>query len=272
MKSFIEKHPFWFVLIFTVAINAIGFVVVAGGRVIGLPQIPIIFAVAILTTAIPLGFIHSLGWWRDAGFVATTHNWYALAIPIFNMIFALIFYGTVDKAPQLASLHLAASFLTGLSEEALSRGLFVRALLPHGKWQAVLLPAVLFGAQHIFQSLGNGMASQDNLIQIADALVVGILYGAVRLRINNIWPLIITHTLNNTFFSLAGFAPPNPVHNLADIPILLYLIRWLPSLVVTVYIMRKPLAATINGKPVGIWNRPSKGVIDADVQPVSYER
>lgn len=132
MKSFIEKHSFWFALILTVAMNAIGFVVVAGGRAIGLPQIPLIFTVAILTTAIPLGFIHGLGWWRDA-----------------------------------------------------------------------------------------------------------------------------------------GFAPPNPVHFLADIPLSLYLVRWLPSLVVTIYIMKKPLTATINDKPIGLWKKQFSGFVDADVQPMT---
>lgn len=258
MKRFIEKHPFWFALGFTVLVmQLLGFIIVfVGGRVLGIPQIPLIFTVAILTTAIPLWFIRWLGWWEDAGFVSTTQNWSALIVPFGIMLFALIFYGTVEKGPQLATLHLVASFLTALSEEAISRGLFLRAFLPHGKWQAVLIPAALFGAQHIVQSLGNGMALQDNLVQISDALMIGILYGAVRLRINNIWPLVITHTLNNTFFSLAGFAPPTPVHSLAEIPLWLYLVRWVPSLVAVIYIMRKPIAATINGKIVNVMNAP----------------
>lgn len=255
MKNFIERRPVWFALSLTIAMNLLGFVlVVAGGRVLGLPQIPLIFTVALVTTAIPLGLIRWLAWWEDAGFVSTTHNTLALTVPVISMLLALVFYGTVEKEPQLASLHLAAAFLTGLSEEALSRGLFVRVFLPHGRWQAVLIPSVLFAAQHIVQSLGNDMAMQDNLVQITNALMAGILYGAVRLRINNIWPLVITHTLNNLFFSLAGFGPPNPVRGLADIPLALYFSLWTLQLVATVYLMRKPTVATVDGQRVGYGN------------------
>jgi membrane protease YdiL (CAAX protease family) len=35
-----------------------------------------------------------------------------------------------------------AFFLTALGEEALSRGLLIRALLPRGKWEAVLILAI----------------------------------------------------------------------------------------------------------------------------------
>lgn len=253
MKNFVERSPIWFALGLTVAMNLLGFiVVVVGGRILGMPQIPLVFTVTILTTAIPLGLIQWLGWWEDAGFVGTTQNTLVLAVPVFCMLFALMFYGTVDKEPQWAGLYLAAAFLTALGEEALSRGLFLRAFLPRGVWQAVLIPSVLFAVQHIVQSLANGMALQENLVQIGDAFIVGILYGAVRLRINCIWPLVIVHTFNNLFFSLAGFGPPSPVHSLADIPLWLYLIRWVPSLVAAVYIVRsRVLAVTLNGQAVG---------------------
>jgi membrane protease YdiL (CAAX protease family) len=104
---------------------------------------------------------------------------------------------------------------------------------------------------HIVQFLGSHMALQDNLVQIAHALIGGILVGAVRLRVNNIWPLIILHTLEDLFFGLSGFAGPNAIYGLADIPVSFFLILWTLSLVATVYIMNKPLAATVDGQPVG---------------------
>jgi len=53
------------------------------------------------------------------------------------------------------------------------------------------------------------------------------------------------------FFGLSGFAGPNAIYGLADIPLSFFLILWVLSLGAAVYIMNRPLAATIDGKPVG---------------------
>jgi len=251
MKSFIEKHPFWFALLFTVIVmQFFGLVVVVVGRkVLGFPEIPLRMAAVTVTTIVPLIFIWRIGWWEDAGFVNTTQNVYALSVPLIISFFALVFYGTYPEAPQRATLILVAVFLTGLSEEAVYRGLFIRAFLPHGKLQAVLLPAVLFAAAHTVQSLGGGMSVGDNFVQILQAFIFGLMYGAVRLRINNIWPLIILHALWDLFWSTSGFA--DGVLSLSDVPLSLYLVVWVPCIITAIYLIRKPVAATIDGKPVG---------------------
>ena len=43
MKNFIEKHPFWFALGFTVVVlQILGLVVVVvGARILGLPELPV---------------------------------------------------------------------------------------------------------------------------------------------------------------------------------------------------------------------------------------
>lgn len=255
MKSFIEKHPFWFALGFTIVVmQLLGLVVVVVGRALGLPELPLRLAAAAVTTIVPLGFIWRLGWWEDAGLVSTTQNVYALAVPLILMFFPLVFYGTVEMVPQRVTLFLLAVLLTGISEEAVYRGLYARAFLPHGKWQAVLLPSVLFGAAHLVQSLGGGMPLQENLSQIVNAFIGGVLYGAVRLRINNIWPLIILHALKDLFWVTAGLA--DGIILLSDYVSIAPFIIWLPSIVAAIYLMRKPIAATVDGKPVGIISKP----------------
>ncbi len=250
MKNLIEKHPFWFSLGFTIVVlQLLGLVVVVvGSRILGFPELPVRVVAALVTTVVPLYFIWRLGWWEDAGFVSTTQNVYALTVPFIFIFFALVLFGTVDMEPQRVNLLLVAVLLTGLSEEAIFRGLFVRAFLPRGKWQAVLIPSVLFGAAHLVQSLGGLMTLEDNLLQIAEAFIFGILYGAVRLRINNIWPLIILHALGDLFFVTSGLL--DGVYQMADIPLPFSLVDWGVSIVAAVYIMRKPLAATIDGQPV----------------------
>ena len=252
MRSLAEKQPFWFSLAFMVLImQALGIVVVVIGRKLGFAEMPVRMAAALATTIVPLAIIRGMGWWRDAGFVDTTRNVYALTIPLILVFWPLIYKGTVQLAPggaQGALVFLLAVLFTGISEEAVYRGLFMRAFLPRGRWQAVLVPAVLFGSAHIVQSLGGGMPLQENLVQMLNAFIGGVLYGAVRLRINNLWPLIIFHTLEDLFWVTSGLS--TGAYALSDIPLGLYLLTWIPSVVAAYFIMRKPLTATINGNPI----------------------
>jgi len=256
MKNFIEKHPFWFSLGFTIIVlQLLGLVVVVvGARILGFPELPVRIVAAAVTTIVPLVFIWRIGWWEDAGFVSTTQNAYVLTVPLFLMFFALVLRGTVDLETQRVNLLLVAVLLTGLSEEAIFRGLFMRAFLPRGKWQALLIPAVLFGAAHLVQSLGGLMTLKDNLLQITEAVTFGLLYGAVRLRINNIWPLIIIHAVEDLFFVTSGLL--DGVYVMTDIPMVYFLVKFGTSIIAAIYIMRKPLAATIDGKPIGMLDKP----------------
>ena len=251
MKNLMEKRPFWFGLIVTVIIFVSGILVVAPGRMMGVPQETLIMIVLVVAVLIPFGFIWRYGWWEDAGFVSTTQNAYALAVPVLVMPFAVILFGTVENEPSVVVYWLIAVFLTGLGEEALSRGLLVRVFLPHGKWKAVIYPTLLFGISHISQFFGNGMSLMDTLAVIVNGLAFALLYGAVRLRINNIWPLIIIHTTWDAFFVLAGVAGPNAVRGLADIPLPVFLALWIIEIAATFYLMNKPVVATIDGQPVG---------------------
>lgn len=256
MKNFIEKHPFWFALGFTVVVlQLLGLVVViVGARILGLPEFPVRIAATAVTTIVPLYFIWKIGWWEDSGFVGTTQNALTLTVPVIFMFFALVLYGTVDMEAGRVNFLLVAVLLTGLSEEAIFRGLFMRAFLPHGKWRAVLLTSVLFGAAHFVQSLGGLMTLQDNLMQIAEAIIYGILYGAVRLRVNNILPLIILHAYGDLFYATSGLL--DGAYEMSDVPVPYFLIMWVTELIAVFFIMRKPVAATIDGKPVDMLDKP----------------
>jgi len=251
MKSFIEKHPFWFALLFTVIVmQFLGLIVVVIGRALGLPDIPLRMAAVTVTTIVPLIFIWQIGWWEDAGFVNTTQNVYALSVPFILACSPLMFFGTHAEGPQRSTLILVAVFLTGLSEEAVYRGLFMRAFLPHSKLQAILFSTVLFAAAHSVQSLGGGISSvKDNVAQILQAFVFGLMYAPARLRVNNIWPLIILHALWDLFWTISGLT--DGVRILSDIPLAFYLVVWGASIITAIYLARKPVVATIDGKPVG---------------------
>jgi membrane protease YdiL (CAAX protease family) len=248
MRNFITNRPVWFAVAITVFEFLLGLLIFIIGSVIGLPE-GILEPVALLaTTAVPLILIGWMGWWRGSGFVTTTQNVPALAFPLIVALFTLAWFGTVALESSLVLRTLVAFFLTALGEEALSRGLLVRALLPRSKWEAVLIPAVLFGVSHITQFAFLGMPLGDNLVQIANATFGGILFGAVRLRVNNIWPLIALHMLGNTFSSLSGiFGVPGAI-GLAGVPMAFWLIRWALELIPAAYLMLRtaPTAAPVD--------------------------
>ena len=101
MKNFIEKHPFWFSLLFTIIVMQIlGFVVAVLGRVLGLPDLVMRTSAMGVIAIVSLIFIWRIGWWKDAGFVSTTQNVYALTVPLIFIFFPLVFFGTVKMEPQ----------------------------------------------------------------------------------------------------------------------------------------------------------------------------
>ena len=90
----------------------------------------------------------------------------------------------------LSFLHHCAA--APIAEELVFRGAIQRFAKPLGRWQAVLLQAVLFALQH---STPAGMAY---------ALVCGLALGVLRDRTGKVWPGTLLHTLNNLLVFAAG--------------------------------------------------------------------
>lgn len=247
MRGFINERPVWFAIAIHVFILVLGLLIFTLGNAISLPGMPLRVVAILIFTALPLFLIWWMGWWQDAGFVTTTKNVPALAAPLIIALLPVAWFGTVSLERGLVILLLVFAFLTGLSEEALSRGLLMRAILPKGKWQSVLITSMLFGIAHISQYLFLGMPLNDNLIVIADSVFKGFLYGGVRLRVNNLWPLIIIHMLNDTFYPYATLGRIDT----SDIPVAFWAVTWLIMLISGFYLVRRPVTATIDGQAVG---------------------
>ena len=90
----------------------------------------------------------------------------------------------------LTFLHHCAA--APIAEELVFRGAIQGLAKPLGRWQAVLLQAVLFAVQH---GTPAGMAY---------ALVCGLALGALRERTGKVWPGMLLHTLNNLLVFAAG--------------------------------------------------------------------
>ena len=242
MKQFVTRHAVWFVIIVSIADLLIGFLVDLIAS-LGLPEVILPIFGSLVTMLLPLVLIWRLGWWRSSGFTTTTLNNHLLWIPLLAMLLPLIAYGTVATENRLIVYFLVAMFLTAVGEEALSRGLLLRALLPLGKWIAVLLPAFLFAIGHITQFLFVGMPLSLNLLQIVHNFFFGAMYGAARLRVGSLWPLVIIHTFNNVFYIMAGITGPNAIN---EPPIPIMIAFWIIEIVYVVVILRKPSVVALS--------------------------
>lgn len=241
MKRFIAEHPIWFAIIISVADLMLVFLIDLSAA-IGLPEVALPIVGSLVTLLLPLGLIWSLGWRRESGFATRTQNNHVLWLPDIAMLVPIFVFGAVPLENRIVIFFFVAMFLTAVGEEALSRGLLLRVMLPSGKWAAVLVPAFLFAIGHITQFLFQGMPLSANVLQITHNFFFGIMYGAARLRVGSLWALIIIHTLNNMFFILGGITGPSAVN---EPPVAVLAGLWIVELVYALVILRKPVVVSV---------------------------
>jgi membrane protease YdiL (CAAX protease family) len=242
MKKFIAGHPIWFVVLVSILSLGLG-LVVSALEYLGVPRDGLMLVGVLKDIVLALGFIWWLGWWREAGFTSTAYNIRDLWVPIVTMFVPIMVFGTIINESRVMIIILVLMFLTALGEEALSRGLFVQALLPLGKWYVVLIPSILFGLGHITQFLFLGMPLATNILQITYNIAYGMMYAALRLRVGSLWPLIMLHMVGNTLAVVAGIFGPNAIH---EAPVGTLAVVGVMEIAYAIYLLRKPLAVTIS--------------------------
>jgi hypothetical protein len=83
------------------------------------------------------------------------------------------------------------TLVIGFAEETLFRGVIFEALRIRGSVVAVVGSSLLFAATHALNALGGDPIHV--MVQIATALGVGVAFGALRIRMGTIVPLILVH-------------------------------------------------------------------------------
>lgn len=160
----------------------------------------------ILLTLLPIPFIVTIGWGK-AGF-NHPRNWQDLQILAFPVLTVVFGYLAGFREMNLAYLltALAVVVLVAFGEEMAFRGILLKALLPRGIWQAVLISSALFGLMHLV-NLALGAPWQAVMLQLLFSSMGGVGFAAITLRTNSLWPAIILHAFYDLAFRVGDFTP-----------------------------------------------------------------
>ena len=167
--------------------------------------VPGIFIAVVLTR---------LRWWRRVGFTSI-RDWRApyLVIPLLLILalpaVGLSARGVMATTALVLSLQVGFLLIDIFMEEVTYRGVILEALAGLTSGSRVVLSAMLFGLSHLDNLFLPGADELGVAYQIFEAALVGILFGAVRLRMNTIWPVMIVHATYDLMLVLAfGHAFP----------------------------------------------------------------
>ena len=155
--------------------------------------------------ALVVGLVAWLGWWEKIRLVAPVNRRALIyVLPFVVMVFVPLAFGlaipeislvegtTLPPWAAVVVIVVGVAFGAAVAEELLFRGVLLRALEPHGRVLAVVLPSVVFGLSHISQViLGNSLA--DWLPQMIIIIPLSVGLGALALRLESLWPLVLWH-------------------------------------------------------------------------------
>jgi membrane protease YdiL (CAAX protease family) len=236
IKAFVKNHPYQFsILIFIVnSLLPIPIVIVFKVRNLGLEPLRLFFP--ILMSIFAIGVLYYLGWLRIAGFGKKIQDIDVLWFPLVLAFVPVALFGTIEIAANLVLFYFLAVLFTGISEEGFSRGILINVLIPKGKWVAILFSAGLFGIGHFSNLFFENFTAFEMIEKLWMTISFAILYGALFLRIRNIWPLIIIHMILDFSYVTSGTAGPFTV---TPFPSSLHMIIGALSIVYAIYIVRK---------------------------------
>lgn len=151
--------------------------------------------------------------WQELGFGKFNVKNILWLVPMFIvgtiMLLYLVFF-TIDNADnitnkqwQLFYLVGFTTLLVGISEELVYRGIVFTSFIKENKVKAVLISSLAFSLLHSVNVLG-GLTLSSMLSQMLMTFIAGLFFAFVRMKINNIIPLMLFHWLWD--FSLIGRA------------------------------------------------------------------
>ncbi len=208
MKTFAKDHPYYFSIILFIVDSLLPIPFVVAFKLLGLDLQLLRLFIPILMSVFAMGVLYYLGWIKIAGFHKKILDIRVLWFPLLLTFVPLALFGTIEIAAKLVLFYLVALFFTGVSEEAFSRGIIINVMIPKGKWVALLFSAALFGVAHFTNLFFENFTAIQMIEKLWLTISFAFLYGALFLRIRNIWPLIIIHMMWDFSFLISGTAGP----------------------------------------------------------------
>ncbi len=202
MKAFAVRYPFLFGILVTLAAVSSQMWPMWIPR---LPQGAHIFFARAAAIALAIILLTWLKWWREAGFVSF-RSWKILLPYLPLTLLVLVGYISIFAVSGITGIKVndpslivlgAASFLAGgFVEEALFRGVVLRAFLPRNLLKAAAFSALIFASAHL-PNLLVGQNLGATAMQFFYSFLVGFTFVAPLAYTRNIWPLVILHGLMN---------------------------------------------------------------------------
>jgi membrane protease YdiL (CAAX protease family) len=205
LRRYAERRPVTFSILVT-----LGFAMALSVYTLFMPQPVDEYPLAVLgfdavRYAIAIGLLAALGWWRRAGFLTRpTFRRLLPFLPLALLPFLLLLNPRLGThSPWMIALIVATMLCTGFTEEALFRGVILRALEPLGWMKAALLSSVLFGLIHA-TGLLTGADPLYIFLQVIWATLVGFAFAAPVLATGWIWPAVVVHFSINAITTLGA--------------------------------------------------------------------
>jgi membrane protease YdiL (CAAX protease family) len=183
-----------------------------------------------LVAILALGFTLT-GSWGANGFTGGTKLWWWRALwPIWAIAAPVLAVSAATRSPAVHLGWLVYALFIGFSEEAIFRGVFLRALLPDGVRNAILWSSFWFAAIHLL-GLFAGVDWRIMFPEVFSAFAGGLIFAWAKLASASIWPAVIAHAFfDYSFFIYFGGMRESlaysPSHALGSALITLVLFGW----------------------------------------------
>jgi len=149
------------------------------------------------------GLVARWRWWERAGWrMPVWRSLWLLWLPLLILLVSTeSSHGHALRAGSVAA-GAAAVLLVGYTEELWFRGVLLGAILPRSPRAAVLVSAAVFSLVHIANAREYSVRAVIG--QMLGAFAIGLAFGAARVRVGSILPLIVLHAAFDLPFVL-GF-------------------------------------------------------------------
>ena len=264
VKAFVERHPLALALLLAAASFGLAFFSVASSRrpvvsdvedlapadlappTEGEQALAILWGTGTLFWALvallAVGLLVWIGWLGEAGFARPlrARNLHLLAFPLLVAILALS-GGARVPGLWVSLATLATVLLATFGEEALFRGLMLRALAPSGLVRAMVATSLLAGALTFGAATLTGPWPEAVQATVL-ATCGGFTYAALRWRTTSIWPVFLVHTLISLAVAISTLG--------ATLYLALLLLSTLGFILYGLFLLRNPNARADGGPEI----------------------